>query len=130
MSEHEKMIRKAIETERHRQLGAALHRGVKSALKKFLAGAAVIGAAVICAGFYDGDQVRVETVYTVQPGDTLWGISEAYLQKNTGGRRYILEFKEGIKELNPWLIDTKEQIHPGDKVTISYWIKKSEVESR
>ena len=40
---------------------------------------------VVFAGFYDGDLVRVETVYTVQPGD---------------------------------------------KVTISYWIKKSEVESR
>lgn len=68
MSEQERKIRKAIEMERHRQLGVALHRGVKSVLKKFLAGAAIIGAAVICAGFYDGDQVRVETVYTVQPG--------------------------------------------------------------
>lgn len=105
-------------------------RGIESALKKFLAGTAIIGAAVICAGFYDGDQVRVETVYTVQPGDTLWSISEEYLQKNTGGRRYILEFKEGIKELNPWLIDSKEQVQPGDKVTISYWIKKEEVENR
>ena len=105
-------------------------RGIESALKKFLAGTAIIGAAVICAGFYEGDQVRVETVYTVQPGDRLCSISEEYLQKNTGGRRYILEFKEGIKELNPWLIDSKEQVHPGDKVTISYWIKKSEVENR
>lgn len=130
MSDHEKMIRKAIEMERHRQLGAALHRGVKSALKKFLAGAAIIGAAVICAGFYDGDQVRVETVYTVQPGDTLWSISEEYLQKNTGGRRYILEFKEGIKELNPWLCDTHEQIQPGDSIVIRYWVKKDEVLNR
>jgi nucleoid-associated protein YgaU len=108
----------------------ARKRGIESAIKRFLAGTAIIGAAVICAGFYDGDQVRVETVYTVQPGDTLWSISEEYLQKNTGGRRYILEFKESIKELNPWLCDTHEQIKPGDKVTISYWIKKSEVESR
>lgn len=94
MSEHERKIRKAIEMERHRQLGAALHRGGKSALKKFLAGAAIIGTAVICAGFYDGDQVRVETVYTVQPGDTLWGISETYLQKNTGGRPVIRDCKQ------------------------------------
>ena len=105
-------------------------RGLESAMKKFLAGAAIIGAAVICAGFYDGDQVRVETVYTVQPGDTLWSISEEYLQKNTGGRRYILEFKEGIKELNPWLVDTKEQIRPGDSIAIRYWVKKSEVLNR
>ena len=105
-------------------------RSIESALKKFLAGTAIIGIAVICAGFYDGDQVRVETVYTVQPGDTLWSISEEYLQKNTGGRRYILEFMSGIREVNPWLLETKDQVHPGDKVTISYWIKKSEVESR
>ncbi|WP_303838861.1 LysM peptidoglycan-binding domain-containing protein [Selenomonas ruminantium] len=105
-------------------------RGIESALKKFLAGTVIIGAAVICAGFYDGDQVRVETVYTVQPGDTLWSISEEYLQKNTGGRRYILEFMSGIREVNPWLLETKDQVHPGDKVTISYWIKKSEVENR
>ncbi len=105
-------------------------RGIESALKKFLAGTAIIGAAVICAGFYEGDQVRVETVYTVQPNDTLWSISEEYLKRNTGGRRYILEFKEGIKELNPWLVDTHEQLQVGDKIKISYWIKKGDVENR
>lgn len=105
-------------------------RSIESALKKFLAGAAIIGAALICAGFYDGDQVRVETVYTVQPGDTLWDISEEYMQKNTGGRRYILEFMSGIRELNPWLLETHDQIQPGDKLTITYWVKKSEVENR
>lgn len=99
-------------------------RGIESALKKFLAGTAIIGAAVICAGFYDGDQVRVETVYTVQPGDTLWLISEEYLQKNTGGRRYIMEFMEGIKELNPWIKENNYVIHPGDKIRVNYWIKK------
>lgn len=105
-------------------------RSIESALKKFLAGTALVGAAVVFSGFYDGDQVLVETVYTVQEGDTLWSISEEFLKKNTGGRRYILEFKEGIKELNPWLLDTHEQIQPGDKLTITYWVKKSEVESR
>jgi nucleoid-associated protein YgaU len=108
----------------------ARKRGIESALKKFLAGAAIIGAALICAGFYNGDQVRVETVYTVQPGDTLWDISEEYMQKNTGGRRYILEFMSGIRELNPWLLETHDQIQPGDRLTITYWVKKSEVESR
>jgi nucleoid-associated protein YgaU len=116
--------RKALKERRAKQ------KRRESVIKKVLAGAALVGAAVICAGFYDGDQVRVETVYTVQPNDTLWSISEEYLKRNTGGRRYILEFKEGIKELNPWLIDSKEQVQPGDKVTISYWVKKEEVESR
>ena len=108
----------------------ARKRSIESALKKFLAGTAIIGAALICAGFYNGDQVRVETVYTVQPGDTLWDISEEYMQKNTGGRRYILEFMSGIRELNPWLLETHDQIQPGDRLTITYWVKKSEVESR
>lgn len=30
MSEHERLVRKAIEMERHRQLGAFLHRGVRA----------------------------------------------------------------------------------------------------
>ena len=102
----------------------------ESVIKKVLVGAALVGAAVICTGFYDGDQVKVETVYTVQPGDTLWSISEEYLKRNTGGRRYILEFMSGIREVNPWLLETKDQVQPGDKVTINYWIKKEEVENR
>jgi|GEM_PF-2107117 hypothetical protein len=30
MSEHERLVRRAIETERHRQLGAFLHHGVQA----------------------------------------------------------------------------------------------------
>lgn len=97
---------------------------IESVVKKCLTGAVLIGAAVLLTGFYDGDQVRVETVYTVQPGDTLWSISEEYLQKNTGGRRYIMEFMEGIKELNPWIKENNYVIHPGDKIRVNYWIKK------
>lgn len=103
---------------------------IESAVKKFVGGVALIGAAVLLTGFYDGDQVQVETVHKVQKGETLWSISEDYLKRNTGGRRYILEFKEGIKELNPWLVESKEQIQPGDKITIRYWVKQSEVVNR
>lgn len=99
-------------------------RGIESAIKKCLAGAALIGAAVVFAGFYNGDQVQVETVYKVQKGDTLWSISEDYLKRNTGGRRYILEFMSGIRELNPWLIETHDQLQPGDELRINYWRKQ------
>ena len=99
-------------------------------IKGLFASAALVSAAVIFSGFYSGDQVQVETVHKVQKGETLWSISEDYLKRNTGGRRYILEFKEGIKELNPWLCDTHEQIQPGDSITIRYWVKKDEVLNR
>ena len=103
---------------------------IESVVKKCLTGAALIGAAVVCAGFYEGDQERVEITYVVQPGDTIWHIGEEHIKLNTGGRRYLPEFVEGIKELNPWVKENDYVIHAGDKIRISYWIKKSEVENR
>ena len=102
----------------------------KKALKKAAICAAIAAAGLLACGWkwglcsYDGDQVLIEETYTVQKGDTLWSISETYLKKNTGGRRYILEFQEGIKELNPWLLDTRGQVYPGQVLGINYWIKK------
>ena len=75
-------------------------------------------------GTYNGDQVLVEDTHIVQQGDTLWSISETYMKKNTGGRRYIMEFMEGVKELNPWIEEGGYVIHPGDRVRVNYWIKK------
>ena len=40
-------------------------RGLEFALKKFLAGTALVGAAVLLIGFYEGDQELVEEIYTV-----------------------------------------------------------------
>ena len=98
--------------------------------KKAVAGAAIALAAIICAGAASDhtqgdvrDAVLVEEVYTVKAGDTLWGISETYLRKNTGTRRYILEYKSGIEELNPWLLERHGMIYPGDKLTLTYWVK-------
>ncbi|MDD6697825.1 MAG: LysM domain-containing protein [Veillonellaceae bacterium] len=97
---------------------------IRPHIKKGIAIATLAGAAILFGGYYDGDQVLIEDTYTVRPGDTFWDISETFLKKNTGGRRYILEFQEGIKELNPWLQDTHCQIQPGDKLRINYFIKK------
>ncbi|MCR5440237.1 MAG: LysM peptidoglycan-binding domain-containing protein [Selenomonas sp.] len=98
----------------------------EATIKKVLAGAALIGAAVIFSGFYDGDQRLIEETYTVKQGDTLRGIATEYLKKNTGGRRYILEFEQGIIELNPELQDGQSgHIKPGQKIRISYFVKEA-----
>lgn len=98
--------------------------------KKAVAGAAIALTAIICAGATTREggknAVLVEEVYVVKPGDTLWGISETYLRKNTGTRRYILEYKSGIEELNPWLLERHGMIYPGDKLTLTYWVRGDE----
>jgi hypothetical protein len=99
-------------------------RARKRRIEKTIIGAALIGTALITAGFYNGDQQRVEETYTVKHGDTIWSIGEEYIHKNTGGRRYLPEFVEGIKEMNPWVKENDYIIHAGDKIQISYWIKK------
>lgn len=94
--------------------------------KRILKGAAcglLIGGAVLLCGYMSQQEVnKVETVYTVKPGDTLRSISEAYLEKENANKRYILEFEHDIKELNPWLHEDST-IHPGQEIKIEYFTK-------
>ena len=96
-------------------------------LKAALVGGAFVAAASLLSGacnpWDDGHAVLVEEVYVVRPGDTIWGIAEEYLAKNTGTKRYILEYKSGIEELNPWLLERKGMIYPGDEIKVTYWVK-------
>ena len=96
-------------------------------LKPALIGGAFIAAASLLSGavnpWDDGHAVLVEETYVVRPGDTIWGIAERYIVKNTATRRYILEYKEGLYELNPWLRDRKGMIYPGDEIKVTYWVK-------
>ena len=96
--------------------------------KKLIAGCCIAGAAILFSGacnpWDDGrNAILVEEVYTVKSGDTIWGIAEEHLQKNTATRRYILEYKEGIYENNPWLVERKGLIQPGDQLVLTYWVK-------
>ena len=94
-------------------------------------GGAFVAAAALCSGAVNPwdngkNAVLIEETYTVKSGDTLWGIAEEYVAKNTGTRRYILEYKEGVYELNPWLLERKGVIYPGDEIKVTYWVKEGE----
>lgn len=97
---------------------------------KALIGGGLLACAICTAGMDMIEErpnaVLVEEVYTVRPGDTLWNICEEYVAKNTGTVRYILEYKEGIYENNPWLVDRKGLICPGDQLVLTYWVKNKE----
>ena len=99
--------------------------------KKVIAGCCIAGAAILLAGacnpWNDGENaVLVEETYIVRPGDTIWGIAERHVAKNTGTKRYILEYKEGMYENNPWLMERAGMIYPGDELRMTYWVKEEQ----
>ena len=91
-----------------------------------MSAALVAGAAVDADNIYNRlfpETKIVEYRREVRAGDTLWDIAETYVRKNTGTRRYILEYKSGIEENNPWLLERHGMIYPGDELTLTYWVK-------
>ena len=98
---------------------------MRRVIKSVLIGGAFVALAALFSGAAEQgtDAVLVEEIYTVRPGDTIWGIAETYLQKNTGTRRYILEYKSDMEALNPWLVERRGMLYPGDKLTLTYWKK-------
>lgn len=92
----------------------------KKALKKAAHIAALIGIAAISIGMASrpaADTHLVETVYTVQPGDTWWGIVEHFREMDAEDR-YVLEYKQELEQLNEG-IDTGN-LTPGQTLRIQY----------
>lgn len=72
--------------------------------------------------------VFVEEDYVITEGDTIWGIAERFMAKNTGTVREIHEYEQGIFENNPWLLDRHGLIYPGEELVMTYWIEEKAAE--
>ena len=94
----------------------------KKSLKKAAICAALVGIAAISIGMSRpaADTHLVETVYTVQPGDTWWGIVERFREMDADDK-YVLEYKHEMDRLNDG-IDTGN-LTPGQKLRIQYRVK-------
>ena len=94
-------------------------------LKKVAICAALIGIAAISIGMASrpADTHIVETVYTVRPGDTWWGIVEHFRNMDVEDR-YVLEYKNELEKLNKGI--NLVNLTPGQKLRIRYHRKDGE----
>ena len=95
----------------------------KRALKKAAHIAALIGIAAISIGMAirpAADTHIVETVYTVQPGDTWWSIVEHFRDVDAGDR-YVLDYKSEVERLNKGV--DLGNLKPGQILRIQYRVK-------
>ena len=84
----------------------------------------ILIASLASCGNADPKGTLITETYIVQPGDTLWIISEKYMAKNTYGPRDIREYYHGIIELNYDTVFANRpycMIYPGDELQINYW---------
>ena len=95
----------------------------KKALKKAAICTALFGIAAISIGMASrpaADTHVVETVYTVQQGDTWWGIVEHFRDVDADDR-YIFDYKSELDQLNDG-VDTGN-LTPGQTLRIQYRAK-------
>lgn len=78
-----------------------------------------MGAAIHESIFHTADKRVVREVYTVKAGDTLWDIAMDYSARDCRNI-YFPEFKCEIEQQNPFLIERKGLIRPGDKIVVEY----------
>ena len=91
-------------------------------LKKAAHIAALVGIAAISIGLSRpaADTHIVEITYTVQPGDTWWGIVEHFRDVDVEDR-YVLEYKSELEQLNDDV--DLGNLTPGQTLRIQYRAK-------
>ena len=81
-----------------------------------------MGAAIHESIYHTADIHTVREVYVVKSGDTLWNIAFRYAARDCRNI-YIPEFKCEIEQQNPFLLERKGLIQPGDKIVVEYVTK-------
>lgn len=91
-------------------------------LKKAAICAALVGIAAISIGMSRpaADTHQVETVYTVQPGDTWWSIVEHFRDLDADDK-YVLEYKHEMEQMNKGV--DLGNLTPGQTLRIQYRAK-------
>ena len=94
----------------------------RNLLKKAAICAALVGIAAISIGMSRpaADTHLVETVYTVQPGDTWWSIVEKFRAMDADDR-YIFDYKQELEQINKGV--DLGNLTPGQKLRIQYRAK-------
>ena len=88
-------------------------------LKKALLTAALVMFGLINVGTpYDDEDYTVDE-YRVKAGDNFWYITENYRNKDARDL-YLLEYQDEVRELNPWLKESHNQLHVGDVIKVRY----------
>ena len=77
------------------------------------------GAAIHESIYHTADRHVVREVYVVKAGDTLWDIAFRYANKDCRNI-YLPEYKLEIEKQNPFLLERRGLIQPGDKITVEY----------
>ena len=91
-------------------------------LKKLFATAAILifGAATLSINYTDESEMEMHVEkYKVRAGDTFWDVSRYYRDKDARNL-YIFEYQDELRELNPYLVEKKNQLTVGDEITVRY----------
>ena len=91
-------------------------------LKRLFVTAAIIlfGAATLSINYTDESKMEMHVEkYKVRAGDTFWDVSRYYRDKDARNL-YIFEYQDELRELNPQLVEKKNQLSVGDEITVRY----------